>query len=145
MNSPVKLDSCLHIRFSMSALKGEAAHEELCEVLAQLFACCWCLSVTLPELCAPWACERRDVVGTDLLNVESSSIHICCLCLFGDQEVAVGQICSVFSHTGLLFCLIQVTDLKKSLLINVLTVIINISNFIAMTVQDDNCNHFTCL
>lgn len=25
MNSPVKLDSCLHIRFSMSALKGKAA------------------------------------------------------------------------------------------------------------------------
>lgn len=45
----------------------------------------------------------RDMVGTDLVNAESSLIHICCSCLFGDQDVVTGQMYFVFFHTGLLF------------------------------------------
>lgn len=81
------------------------------------------MSGALPEL-------QRHVLGADLLHAESSLIHICCLCLFGDQDGVVGQMYLVFSRTELLF----------HLLINALTFIINRSNFIAMTVQDDNCN-----
>lgn len=45
MNSPVKLDSCLHIRFSMSALKGEAAARgAVCDGRCWLRTCC-CLLV----------------------------------------------------------------------------------------------------
>lgn len=90
------------------------------EVLAQdwLLACCCCLSVTLPELLSSLACETSG--GADLVNSNSSLIHICCLCLFGDQDVVVGQMYLVSSRTGLLFQLTQVTD-EKNLLINLIS------------------------
>lgn len=51
MNSPVKLDSCLHIRFSMSALKGKAAEKgaraAVCECVGQGTPLAWLLVPTV--------------------------------------------------------------------------------------------------
>lgn len=84
-NSPVKLDSCLHIRFSMSALKGKAAEQGANSVVSRclgwgmLFA--WLLVPTvfvnnldvcgLAKLTAPTV-AIRDVVWTELFNAVSS-------------------------------------------------------------------------
>lgn len=64
-------------------------------------------SVSDPAGAAELPGALRDVVGADLVNANSSLIHICSLCLFGDQDIVVGFNNCVYTQLCILFSLIQ--------------------------------------